>query len=132
MIRSQKIKGTFICRPLLSKWMGVFHSWLDYFSIGVRAFIQNINFLSSVVFAYWCPFVIVVKYYNLQFHYTFFRCKKLHQILSQFSPISLVQALDINILGRDYSNLNNPIPSLPKMLISNTYTRFIVENTGNI
>ena len=35
MIRNQKIKGTFICEPLLSKWMGVFQSWLDSFSIGV-------------------------------------------------------------------------------------------------
>ena len=65
MIRNQKIKGTFICGPLLSKWMGVFQSWLDCFSIGVLAFIQNINFLSSVVFAYWCPFVTIFKYSNL-------------------------------------------------------------------
>ena len=36
---------------------------------------------------------------------------KLHQILSQFSTINLVQALDINIFGRDYSNLNNLILS---------------------
>ena len=35
MIRNQKIKGTFICGPLLSKWMRLFQSWLDYFSIGV-------------------------------------------------------------------------------------------------
>ena len=48
MIRNQKIEGTFICGPLLFKWMDVFQSWLDCFSIGVRAFIQNINFLSSV------------------------------------------------------------------------------------
>ena len=65
MIRNQKIKGTFICGPLLSKWMGVFHSWLDCFSIGVGAFIQNINFLSSVVFVYWCPFVTIFKCCNL-------------------------------------------------------------------
>ena len=132
MIRSQKIKGTFICGPLLSKWMGVFQSWLDCFSIGVWSFIQNINFLSSVVFVYWCPFVIIVKCYNLQFHYTFFKCIKLHQILSQFSTITLVQALNINIFGRDHLNLNNPIPSLLKMLIFNTYTRLIVENRDNI
>ena len=116
MIRSLKIKETFICGPLLSKLMGVLYSWLDYFSIGVCAFIQNVNFLSSVAFVYWCPFVIIVKCYNLQFHYTFFKCIKLHQILSQFSTITLVQALDINIFRRDYSNLNNPIPSVPKML----------------
>ena len=65
MIRNQKIKGTFICGPLLSKWMGVFQSWLDCFSIGVLAFIQNINFLSSVVFVYWCPFVTIFKCCNL-------------------------------------------------------------------
>ena len=41
----------------------------------------------------------------------FFKCIKLHQILSQFSTINLAQALDINIFERDYSNLNNPIPS---------------------
>ena len=41
----------------------------------------------------------------------FFKCIKLHQILSQFSTINLAQALGINIFGRDYSNLNNPIPS---------------------
>ena len=65
MIRNQKIKGTFICGPLLSKWMGVFQSWLDYFSIEVSAFVQNINFLSSVVFLYWCPFVTIFKCCNL-------------------------------------------------------------------
>ena len=52
MIINQKIKGTFICGPLLSKWIGVFQLWLDCFSIGVRGFIRNINFLSSVVFIY--------------------------------------------------------------------------------
>ena len=41
----------------------------------------------------------------------FFKCIKLHQILSQFSTINLAKALDINIFGRDYSNSNNPIPS---------------------
>ena len=111
MIRNQNIKGTFICGPLLFKWMDVFQSWLDCFSIGVQAFIQNINFLSSLVFVYWCPFVAIFKCCNLQSHYTFFKCIKLHQILSQFSTINLALALDINIFERDYSNLNNPIPS---------------------
>ena len=41
----------------------------------------------------------------------FFKGIKLHHILSQFSAITLAQALDINIFRRDYSNLNNPIPS---------------------
>ena len=33
--KKPKIKGTFICGPLLSKWMSVFQSWLDCFSNGV-------------------------------------------------------------------------------------------------
>ena len=64
MIRNQKIKGTFICGPLLFKWKNVFQSWLYCFSIGVRAFIQNINFLSSVVFVYWRPLLTIFKCYN--------------------------------------------------------------------
>ena len=39
--------------------------------------------------------------------------------------MTLAQALDINFFGRDYSNLNNLIPFIPKILIFNTYTRFI-------
>ena len=35
MIRNHKIKGTFICGLLIFKWMSVFQSWLDYFSIEV-------------------------------------------------------------------------------------------------
>ena len=86
MIRNQKIKGTFICGPLLFKWMDVFQSWLDCFSIGEWAFIQNINFLSSVVFVYWCPFVTIFKCcpIDLQSHYTFFQ---VHQIASDIVPI---------------------------------------------
>ena len=51
--------------PLLFKWMDVFQSWLDCFSIGELAFIQNINILSSVVIVYWCPFVTIFKCCNL-------------------------------------------------------------------
>ena len=40
----------------------------------------------------------------------FFKCSKGHQILFQFFKINLAQVLHINIFGRDYSNLNNPIP----------------------
>ena len=65
MIRNQKIKGTFICGPLLLKWMDVFQSLLDWFSIGVRAFIKNINVSSSVVFVLWYPFVTIFKFLNL-------------------------------------------------------------------
>ena len=54
----------------------------------------------------------------------------MHQTaLAQFSKINLAQALDINIFERDYSNLNNPIPSKD---INLQYTRFIVENRDNI
>ena len=127
MIRNQKIKGTFICGPLLFKWMGVFQSWLDCFSIGVWAFIPNINFLSSVVFVYWRLFVTILKCCNLFLATIFFKCIKLHQIFSQFSTKNLVQAPDVNIFGRDYANLNNPIPSKD---INPSYTRFIVENNG--
>ena len=65
MIRNQKIKGTFRCGPLSFKMIGVFQSWLDYFSIAVWAFFQNMNFSSSVVFLYWCPFVTIFKCCNL-------------------------------------------------------------------
>ena len=34
----------------------------------------------------------------------------LHQMLSLFSKIKLVYVLQINIFGRDYSNLNNLFP----------------------
>ena len=109
-MRNQKIKGIFMCRPLLFKWMDVFQSWSDCFSIGEWVFIEKINFLSSVVFVYWRPFVTIFKCCNLQSHYTF-KCIKLHQILFQFSTINLALALGINIFEIDYSNLNNPIPS---------------------
>ena len=65
MIRNQKIKGNFICGPLFFKWTGVFQSWLDSFPIGVWAFIQNINFSSSVVSIYCSPFVTIFKCCNL-------------------------------------------------------------------
>ena len=45
MIRTQKIKGSFICGLLFFKCMGVFQSWLDSFSTRVWAFIQNRKFL---------------------------------------------------------------------------------------
>ena len=35
LIRNQEIKGTLICGLLFFKWMGVFQSWLDCFSVGV-------------------------------------------------------------------------------------------------
>ena len=107
--------------------MGVFQSWLDCFSIGVWAFIQNINFSSSVYTG-----VHLLQFLNAvicSLITLFFKCIKLHQILSQFSTITLAQALGINIFWRDYSNLNNPIPSKD---INLQYKRFIVENRDNI
>ena len=65
MIRNQKIKGTLTFGPLISKWMGVLQSWLYYFSNEVSAFVQNINFLSSVVFLYWCPFVTIITLFQV-------------------------------------------------------------------
>ena len=111
MIRNQKIKGTFICRPLFFKWMGVFQSWLDSFSIGVWTFIRNRNFLTSVVLYTGAHLLQFLNAVICSLITLFFKCIKLHQILSQFSTINLAQALDINIFERDYSNLNNPIPS---------------------
>ena len=107
MIRNQKIKGTFICGPLLFKWMGVFQSWLDSFSIGVWTFIRNRNFLTSVVLYTGAHLLQFLNAVICSLITLFFRCIKLHQILSQFSTINLAQVLDINIFGRDYSNLNN-------------------------
>ena len=72
---------TFICGPLLFKWMGLFQSWLDCFSIGVWKFIQNINFF---IFSRWRPFFAIFKCSNLQSHYTFFQ---VHQIASDIVPI---------------------------------------------
>ena len=76
---------------------------------------------------------ICYNFYILEFVvllYFFFKCIKLHHILSQFSTITFAQVLDIIIFEGDYSNLNNPF--LPKTLISSTYTRFMVENRENI
>ena len=105
MIRSQKIKGTFIFGPLFFKWMGVFQSSLDCFSIGVGAFVQNINFSSSVYTG-----AYLFRYLNTVISSLitrFFKCIKLHQILFQLPTINLAQVLEIKIFGRDYSNLNN-------------------------
>ena len=63
--KKPKDQRNFYMLTITFKWMDVFQSWLDCFSIGLWPFIQNINFLSSVVFVYWCPFVIIFKYCNL-------------------------------------------------------------------
>ena len=110
MIRNQKIKGNFICGPLASKWMvyfsfRLFFNWSKsiyskyklfiFTSLCILVFICY-NFLNAVI----CSLITL-----------FFKCIKLHQILSQFSTTNLALALDISIFERDYSNLKNPIPS---------------------
>ena len=62
----------FYIRTSIFKWLGVFQSWLDCFSIGVWVIIRNIHFSSSVVFIYGCSFVTIFKCCNLWCHYTFF------------------------------------------------------------
>ena len=63
---------------------GVFQSWLDRFLTGVRAFIQNINFLSLIDFVHWCPLVAIFKCSKLQSHYIFFQ---MHELASDIVPI---------------------------------------------
>ena len=104
-----KDQKNFICGPLFFKWMGVFQSSLDFFSIGV--FIQNINFLSSAVLVFVVHLLQFLKAVICSLITRFFKCIKLHQILSQFSAINPAGVLDINTFGRDHSNLKNPIPS---------------------
>ena len=108
MIRNQRTKGTFICGPLFFKWLRVFQSCFDCFSIGVWALIQNINFL---IFSGLCMLVsICYKFLNAltcSLITLFFKCIKLHQILFLFSTIYHAYVLEINIFGRDYSNLYN-------------------------
>ena len=69
---------------------------------------KNINFLSSVVFVCWCPFVTIFKCCNLQSHDTFFQ---VHKTASDIVPILSNKSCTSNIFERDYSNLNNTIPS---------------------
>ena len=107
MIRNQKIKETFICGTLFFKWMGLFQSWLDSFSIGVWTFIRNRNFLTSVVLYTGAHLLQFLNAVICSLITPFFKCIKLHQILSQFSTINLAQVLEIIIFGRDYSNLSN-------------------------
>ena len=124
MIRNQKIKETVIC-GLLFFICGVFQSCLDRFLIGVQAFIQIMNFF---IFSRLCTLVFICyNFYALNSSpiTSFFKCIILQQILSLFSTINLACLLEISILGRfEYS--------LPKIWISSTYAKFIVENRGNI
>ena len=70
--------------------MGVFQSWLDSLSIGVQAFIQNINFL---IFSRLCVLVPITTLHFLNaltcsLITLFFKFIQLHQILSLFSTIN--------------------------------------------
>ena len=130
MIRNQKIKGTFICGPLLFKWINVFQSWLDCFSIGVWAFMQNINFLSSVVLVYGVHLLQFLDALICSLIALFPRAwscirycpNSLQKILNKhWILIPLEEIIQIWI-----------IPSPPKILIYSTYTRFIVENRDNV
>ena len=89
--------------------MGLFQCSLDCFLIGVLFKIKTFYLQQSLYTG-----VHLLQFLNAvicSLITTFFKCIKLHQVLSQFSTINLAQVLDINIFGRDYSNLNNPIPS---------------------
>ena len=50
-------------------------------------------------------------------------CIRLHQILSLFSSINLAYVLEINIFGRDYSNLNNLFQRYYLQYINKVYCR---------
>ena len=70
--------------------MGLFQSWLDCLSIGVQAFIQNINFL---IFSRLCMLVPITTLHFLNaltcsLITLFFKFIQLHQILSLFSTIN--------------------------------------------
>ena len=85
MIRILRMKEIFMYRPLFFEWMGVFQSSLDCFSIGVWAFIKNIDFL---IFSSLCMLVFIctiLKCSNLQSNYTFFQ---VHRIASDMCPYS--------------------------------------------
>ena len=62
--KKPKNQRNFYMWTITFKWMGAFQPWLDCFSIGVSAFIQNINFSSLVDLLYWCPFVTIFKCCN--------------------------------------------------------------------
>ena len=129
MIRNQNIKGTFICEPLFFKWMGVFQSWLDCFSIGVLAFIHYSKYklfhLQQSLYAgvHFLQYLNVLTYSHITL---FFKSIKLHQIFSLFSTINLAYVLEINVFGRDYSNLNN----LFLIYSSPVHTQVLLQRTG--
>ena len=90
MIREPKIKGTFICGPLFFKWMDIFQSWLDCFSIGKWAFIHYSKYklvhLQKSLYTglHLLQFLNALTCSPITL---FFKCIKLHQMLSLFSTI---------------------------------------------
>ena len=101
MIRNQKIKGTlYLDHYFLNGWA--------YFSLDKIGFQLEYEHLLTIQNMY--AGVHLLQFLNALTCSPiklFFKNIKLHQILSLFSAINLVYVLDINIFGRDYSNLNN-------------------------
>ena len=129
MIRNQKIKGTFICGPLFFKWIGVFQSWLDCFSIGVWAFIYSKHKLFHLQKSFYAS-VHLLQFLNALTYGSitlFFKCIK--SDIVPILPSKHCICTGDYVFGRDYSNLNNVFQIY---IFSNTYTRFIVENMGKI
>ena len=100
----------------------LFFNW----SMGIYSKNTFFIFSSLCILVSICQFLSVVICSLIML---FYKCIKLHPILSQFSTIILAQALGINISGGDYSNLKNPILSKD---INIQYTRFIAEYTDII
>ena len=91
--------------------MVVFQSWLDFFSIGVRGFIQNVNYSSSVVFVCWCPFVTIL----ISSTYTRFIVENRDNILCNKNKDSFgTTFLKKNILLRSFINLMLKVSFSPK------------------
>ena len=65
MITNQRIEETFILQPLFFKWVVVFRSFLECFSIVGWTFMQNTS-SSSLVFICWCLFLTIFELSSLQ------------------------------------------------------------------
>ena len=65
MITKQELEGTFTLRPLFVKWMVVFKSLLECFSIGGQTFIQNTS-SSTAVLVCWSPFLTIFEFSSLK------------------------------------------------------------------
>ena len=87
MITNKEIEGTFILQPLFFKWMVVFTSLSECFSIGRSAFMRNTS-SSSVVFICWCPFLTIFEFSGLQvvanaLAYTFSSVSNLNNLIKR-------------------------------------------------